>query len=89
MNHETMLAFLMGQRRGGGSSGGGDIDALIDRSITEIHSNAESIGNSAFHSCGTLATADFPVATSIGTSAFHSCGTLATADFPVATRLGT
>lgn len=23
MNHETMLAFLMGQRRGGGSSGGG------------------------------------------------------------------
>ena len=24
MNHETMLAFLMGQRRGGGSSGGGE-----------------------------------------------------------------
>lgn len=23
MNHETMLAYLMGQRRGGGSSGGG------------------------------------------------------------------
>lgn len=25
MNHETMLAFLMGQRRGGGSSGGGEV----------------------------------------------------------------
>ena len=71
------------------SIGGGDIDALIDRSITEIHSNAESIGNYAFYNCAALTTADFPVATSIGTAAFQSCGKLATADFPAVTSIGT
>ena len=69
------------------SIGGGDIDALIDRSITEIHSNVESIGNFAFYDCPVLTTADFPVATSIGNYAFYNCGRLATADFPVATSI--
>lgn len=69
------------------SIGGGDIDALIDRSITEIHSNVESIGIYAFYNCGRLATADFPVATSIGNFAFYNCDALTTADFPAATSI--
>ena len=57
--------------------GGGDIDALINRSITEISSSSiTSIGDSAFRNCSNLTTVDFPVATSIGTYAFNSCRVL-------------
>ena len=70
--------------------GGGDIDALIYRSITEISSSSvTSIGDSAFRNCSNLTTVDFPVATSIGSSAFYSCSSLTTVDFPVATSIGT
>ena len=70
--------------------GGGDIDALICRSITEISSSSlTSIGDSAFRNCSNLTTVDFPVATSIGPSAFYSCRSLTTADFPVVTSIGT
>ena len=69
--------------------GGGDIDALIDRSITEISSSSiTSIGDSAFRNCSNLTTVDFPVATSIKPSAFYSCSNLTTVDFPVATSIG-
>ena len=69
--------------------GGGDIDALIYRSITEISSSSvTSIGDSAFRNCSNLTTVDFPVATSIGSSAFYSCSSLTTVDFPVATSIG-
>ena len=70
-------------------AGGGDIDSLIDRSITEISSSsATSIGDSAFQGCSKLTTVDFPVATSIGSSAFQGCSKLTTVDFPVATSIG-
>ena len=53
------------------------LDALIDRSISEISSSsATSIGAAAFYSCSVLTTANFPVATSIGDSAFDSCSVL-------------
>ena len=65
------------------------LDALIDRSITEISSSSvTSIGNSAFHNCLALTTVDFPVATSIGSSAFYYCSLLTTVYFPVATSIG-
>ena len=71
-------------------AGGCDIDALIDRSITEISSSsATSIGSYAFYSCSALTTVAFPVATSIESYAFQFCRSLTTADFPVATSIGT
>ena len=71
-------------------AGGGDIDALIDRSITEISSSsATSIGSYAFYSCSALTTVAFPVATSIESYAFQFCRSLTTVDFPVATSIGT
>ena len=70
-----MAAQIDGIQAGG--SGGGDIGALIDRSITEISSNsATSIGSYAFYSCSELTTANFPVATSIESYAFQSCSGL-------------
>ena len=68
--------------------GGAALDALIDRSITEISSSsATSIGDYAFQSCSALTTVDFPAATSIGRGAFASCSSLTTTNFPVVTLI--
>ena len=70
-------------------AGGGDIDALIDRSITEISSSSvTSIGSNAFYDCRKLTMVDFPVATSIGIYAFFACSALTMVDLPVATSIG-
>ena len=70
-----MAAQIEGIQAGGGGDDG--LDALIDRSITEISSSsATSIGSYAFYSCIALTTADFPVATSIESNAFRSCSKL-------------
>lgn len=71
-------------------AGGGDdvLNALIDRSITEISSNTTSIGSYAFQNCSTLTTANFPAATSIDYNAFQNCSSLTTADFPVVKSIG-
>ena len=74
------------------TGGGGDdtqIDALIDRSITEIsNSRVTKIGEYAFYYCKILTTANFPAATSIDSNAFQDCSSLTTVDFPVATSIG-
>ena len=83
------VSDMAAQIEGIQAGGGGDINALIDRSITEISSSSvTSIGDSAFKDCSSLTTADFPVATSIGNYAFQDCSSLTTADFPVATSIG-
>ena len=85
------VSDMAAQIEGIQAGGGGDdvLDALIDRSITEISSSsATSIGDSAFQDCSSLTTADFPVATSIGSYAFQGCSSLTTANFPVATSIG-
>lgn len=69
-------------------TGGGDIDALIDRSITEINSNAVKIGINAFNECNALITADFFEATAVGDSAFYQCSALETVNCPKVTTLG-
>ena len=63
------------------------LNAVIARSITEISSNATSIGNYAFYGCSKLTTANFPAVTSIGENAFKSCSNLTTVNFPVATHI--
>ena len=68
--------------------GGGEIDALIDRSITEVTSSAPSISNSVFLNCGKLTTANFPNATSIGENAFYNCTSLTDTSFPNVVSLG-
>lgn len=75
--------------KGGGSAGGGDIDALIDRSITEVSSGVTSIGAYAFHFCQKLTNANIPNATIIGERAFQRCIKLASANFPNVESIGT
>ena len=70
-------------------AGGGDLDALIDRSITSIENNVSTIGDYAFYYCTNLTSASFPNATSIGTYAFFYCTNLTSASFPNATSIGT
>ena len=82
------VSDMAAQIAGISTGGGGDIDALIDRTITEISSNITSIGSNVFYECSELTTADFPVATSIGNYAFYICSALTTADFPVVTDIG-
>lgn len=64
------------------------LNAVIDRSIVEIRSDVEKIGDYAFYNCLQLTTADFPVTKSIGLYAFRGCSQLTTADFPIATSIG-
>ena len=85
------VSDMAAQIEGIQAGGGGDdvLNALIDRSITEISSSSvTSIGSGAFYWCSALTTVDFPVATSIGEYAFRSCSALTTVDFPVATSIG-
>ena len=65
------------------------LNAVIDRSIVEIRSDANEIGSYAFYNCLKLTTADFPMATSIGSYAFNGCSKLTTIDFPVTKFIGT
>ena len=69
--------------------GGGDIDALIDKSITNISSSVESIGTYAFNACSKLTSVNFPLVTSIGTYAFNNCSKLTSVNFPLVTSIET
>ena len=85
------VSDMAAQIEGIQAGGGGDdvLDALIDRSITEISSSSATyIGDSAFAYCSALTTVYFPVATSIGNNAFNKCSALTTVDFPVAKTIG-
>ncbi len=73
---------------GGGGSGGGDIDALIDGSLTEITSNAESVRRGAFYYADKLETITLPSAKSIDVQAFNNCSNLITVNIPLATSIG-
>lgn len=78
------MAVLAAEEVGGG---GGDIDALIEGSITEITSNAENIKTYSFTQCKKLTTAIFPVATAVFEYAFYDCTALTTAICPAATTV--
>lgn len=68
-------------------AGGGDIDALIDNSITEINSSVTSIRNYAFFGCKNLVSANFPNVTTVGEGVFSSCSSLKSASFSKATTI--
>ncbi len=53
------------------------LDALIDRSITSISSNAESVGYQAFSDCYELEIIDLPNVTTVADFAFTGCGVTA------------
>lgn len=72
----------------GDMGGGSEIDALIDRSITSVQSDAGSVGESVFRGCNNLLTVDLPNAEAIGSSAFYKCSSLQTVNMPKATSLG-
>lgn len=82
------IGGVVGTLESGGGSSGGDIDALIARTIREITSDADKVGAYAFHGCMALTTANFPQATSIVEHAFGGCTSLTTASFPQATSIG-
>ena len=69
------------------SSGGSDIDKLIDGSLTEITSNATRIRNYAFYYFSNLTSANFPNVTNIGYNAFERCSNLKNASLPNAKNI--
>lgn len=82
---EEMPIAIEGIETGGG---GGDIDALIDGSITEISSNATEIYKHAFYERRSLISVSIPNATSVSVNAFWSCNNLASVSIPNATSVG-
>lgn len=71
------------------SGGGGDIDALIDGSITSITSNVTSIRNSGLQNASNLVSASFPLCTRInGIGALQGCTKLETLSIPICTYIG-
>ena len=69
----------------GGS--GGDLDALIDGSLTEITSNAESVRSGAFLGNTWVTKIDLPKALTINTGAFENCTKLMNVNIPSATTM--
>ena len=71
----TLKEKLEGKAAGHDSS---ILDALIDKSITEITIGAETIGNNAMYYCRSLELADLLKARTINQSAFYRCQSLVT-----------
>lgn len=69
-------------------SGGGNIDILINRSITEINSNVTLVGENAFYRCEALVSANLPLATKVSNSAFGYCTNLESINIPLVANVG-
>ena len=70
---------------GGGS--GGELDAVLEKTVTAVKSNATSIGDSAFKDCKNLVSAEFPKVNTIGGSAFYGCKSMTTFIAPNVTTI--
>lgn len=68
--------------------GGGEINAMIDRSITSVSSDVVLVGEGAFNKCAELVSADFPLATKIGHNAFAYCANLQSINIPLVANIG-
>ena len=82
-----IASFVAGLEAGVGNSGSVVLDSILDRSITELASNATSIGDYALYYCKALTIVYLPEATSIGSRAFYGCSALTTVNFPKITTL--
>lgn len=67
---------------------GGNIDKIIDKSITEIINGSGAVSDSSFQDCEDLTKADFPEATYIGSYAFNGCTNLTSINFPKVICIG-
>lgn len=72
MTLEEMATAIAGIESGGS----GDIDALIDGSITEITSNVDDIRSYSFYDCTKLSYMDLPAVEAIGAYALNGCSEL-------------
>lgn len=88
MTLDQMPGEIEGIEAGGGS-GGGELDALFNKTITEVSTKATAIPANAFQDCKQLVSADCPSATSIGNNAFNTCSALTAVNISKATSLGT
>lgn len=68
-------------------TGGGDIDSLIDGSITEISSDVDRLRASAFVNCSNLTKGNFPNVTTVTGSCFSGCRALDFLEFPQVTTI--
>jgi hypothetical protein len=84
---DAMAEAIAGIEAGSGG-GGGELDALFDKTITELSTNATTIPKYAFENCIQLTTANCPSVTSIGQNAFYGCSGLITANIPNVTSIG-
>ena len=64
-------------------------NALIERTITSINSDASKVGEFAFRGCNDLTSATLTEATEIGDWAFYECESLTKATLSKATSIGT
>ena len=78
----SSYAEKIAQIESGGSGGDSEIaDAIINRSIENINSMVENVGEKAFYGCEKLVMARFPMALNVGESAFRQCTALIEIDF--------
>ena len=86
MTLDQMAEAIAGIETGGGS--GGELDALVDRSITEFSGNITLVGDSAFRNCAELTEVDLPKVATISQNGFYNCKKLTTANIPSVTSIG-
>lgn len=70
---EEMTLDQMVTEIAGISGGGGSLDALIDKSITEVNSNVSSVGAYAFRSCQSLLSVSMPNVVTVDERGFEDC----------------
>lgn len=78
----------MAGRIRGISAGGGDLDALIDGTITEVESDIKYVRMQAFRWCTQLKKVSLPNAINIDEDAFNRCTSLSEVNVPAARAVG-
>lgn len=73
-----------------GGGGGGNEDAIIERTIsgTYYNSNISTVGNYAFYSCSQLTYINMPNVSTVSDFAFASCKSLSGMNLPNVSRIG-